>query len=75
MKDTYKVNDDYDGRISPPYGVIQPPELPKRSDFDPNENRISPLNTMKRAKIVPEKSSGLFCCTATKAIRRSQRYM
>ena len=40
MKSTLKVTDDGDdidddsGRVSPPYGVVQPPELPQRSDLD-----------------------------------------
>ena len=40
LKSTLKVTDDGDdfdddsGRVSPPYGVVQPPELPQRSDLD-----------------------------------------
>ena len=72
MKATLKVTNDGirstevdqdDGRSSPPYGVVQPPDLPQRRDLDVNQN-TKRLN--KNAT-----NSGLLCCTATKAVRRT----
>jgi len=69
LKSTLKVTDDGDdidddsGRVSPPYGVVQPPELPQRSDLDLKRSTTTTIN--------PNQSTGLFCCTATKAVRRT----
>ena len=69
LKSTLKVTDDGDdidddsGRVSPPYGVVQPPELPQRSDLDLKRPTTTTIN--------PNQSTGLFCCTATKAVRRT----
>jgi len=70
LKATLKVTNDVirstevdqdDGRSSPPYGVVQPPDLPQRRDLDVNQNKRSN----------PTTTSGLLCCTATKAVRRT----
>ena len=63
LRITDNVDDDDSGRVSPPYGVVQPPDLPQRSDLDLKRSTTKPIN--------PHQSTGLFCCTATKAVRRT----
>ena len=62
LRITDNVDDDDSGRVSPPYGVVQPPDLPQRSDLDLKRSTTT---------INPNQSTGLFCCTATKAVRRT----
>ena len=69
MKSTLRITDDKDGdsgRVSPPYGVVQPPDLPQRSDLD-----LKRSTTTRQIYQPNQSTGGLFCCTATKAVRRT----